>query len=293
MVSYVNSASIFNESPSQILKSSSVDEHKIVHLISRPTQLYYYYGIGENDAGEAHKNKMGIEYGSETSQIEVGIGQVCRVRVPSNEVFYLAYEDGIPGSNPSSFIQLFFHCSQYWSWCCGVDCCQLDPTILFIVFCICFVTIACGVHFALRSHLCRSFCIERLLRAGGVIKERKRVIARKNAQRRKRSGSSSGKSRSSNSSVFKGREERKKLNRVNSLLVKATGTGLREKLIKKGSVNVPVESGGHRCSSALPQIVVTEPSSGYEPSYRSVDCDDEEDEELMYDEEMEEEDEIY
>ena len=63
MVSYVNSASIFNESPSQILKSSSVDEHKIVHLISRPTQLYYYYGIGENDAGEAHKNKMGIEYG--------------------------------------------------------------------------------------------------------------------------------------------------------------------------------------------------------------------------------------
>ena len=63
MVSYVNSASIFNESPSQILKSSSVDEHKIVHLISRPTQLYYYYGIGENDAGEAHKNKMGTEYG--------------------------------------------------------------------------------------------------------------------------------------------------------------------------------------------------------------------------------------
>ncbi|CAK5035954.1 unnamed protein product [Meloidogyne enterolobii] len=81
------------------------------------------------------------------------------------------------------------------------------------------------------------------------------------------------------------------------ILVKATGTGLREKLIKKGSVNVPVKSDGisgkHRCSSALPQIVVTEPSSGYEPSYRSVDCEDEEDEELMYDEEMEEEDEIY
>uniref|UniRef100_A0A1I8BL28 CX domain-containing protein n=1 Tax=Meloidogyne hapla TaxID=6305 RepID=A0A1I8BL28_MELHA len=288
MVSYINSASsIFNESPSQILKISSVDEHKIVHLISRPTQLYYYYGNGEDDGGEANKNKIG--YGSENSQIEIGIGQVCRVKVPSSEVFYIAYEDGIPGGNPFSFIQLFFHCSQYWAWCCGVDCCQLDPTILFIVFCVCILTIACGLHFALRSHLCRSFCIERLLRAGGLIKGRKRVIARKNAQRRKRSGSSSGKSRSSNGSV-KGKEERKKLNRV-----KATGSGIREKLIKKGSVNVAAETcgGGKRCSSGLPQIVVTEPSSGYEPSYRSADCDDEEDEELMYDEEVEEDDEIY
>ncbi|KAF7636727.1 hypothetical protein Mgra_00003909 [Meloidogyne graminicola] len=277
----------FNESPSNLLKINSINEHKIVHLISRPTQLYYYYGVDDNSVESLNTNKLGINYENENKHIEMGIGHVCRIKVPSNEVFYIAYEEDIP--NPSAFIQLSFHCSQYWAWCCG-----LDPTILFFIFCLSIVIIACAVHFALRSTFLRRFCIERLLRAGGVIKGKKKIIARANAQRRKRSGSSSGKRRSSNNSslLFKGKEGNKKLNRVNSLLVKSTENGIREKLMKKGSVKTFMGN-VNRCSSVVPQIIVTEPSSCYEPSYKSIDEEDEEDDELMFDDEVEDEEEIY
>jgi hypothetical protein len=107
-----------------------------------------------------------------------------------------------------------------------------------------------------------------------LFRRRKRVIARANAQRRKRSGSSS-----------QGGEQRRI--RINSLKEAAGGGKGHKKLAKAITRDgVGMNSGGNK-TKEIPEIVITEPSSCYEPSYNASEVEDEEEDEA-YEEDEEE-----
>ncbi|KAL3070644.1 hypothetical protein niasHS_007678 [Heterodera schachtii] len=170
------------------------EEHSVVHLISRPTQLYYFGGGGDGGDGmdDRGNGPMGSADGLAAAQrfvsasVQIGVGQVCRVKVPTADVFYISFEDdqrsgGGMGRRP--FVDVFFHCSHNWSWCCGVDCCQLDPALVFTGACVLVVLCALSVHCCLRSEFGQRVCVRRLFRMHR--RRHKRFIARANAQRRK------------------------------------------------------------------------------------------------------------
>ncbi|KAL3103534.1 hypothetical protein niasHT_025052 [Heterodera trifolii] len=170
--------------------TGSGEEHSVVHLISRPTQLYYFGGGGDG-MDDRNKGPMRSADGLAaqrfaSTSVQIGVGQVCRVKVPTADVFYISYEDdqrsgGGMGRRP--FVDVFFHCSHNWSWCCGVDCCQLDPALVFTGACVLVVLCALSVHCCLRSEFGQRVCVRRLFRMHR--RRHKRFIARANAQRRK------------------------------------------------------------------------------------------------------------
>ncbi|KAI1730074.1 hypothetical protein Ddc_02753 [Ditylenchus destructor] len=134
-------------------------QHKIVHLNTRPTQLYY------EDTLPINRYNTSQGSGQET--------QICRARVAVHDI-YITYDDF-----NKAYIDVFFYCN---GWCCGVDCCQLNAAFILAVSCVCVVVCLILLNICLRS-LTRRVNMHRALRRLHLAPRRR--VVRANAQRRK------------------------------------------------------------------------------------------------------------
>ncbi|KAI1699591.1 hypothetical protein Ddc_18493 [Ditylenchus destructor] len=141
-------------------------QHKIVHVNTRPTQLYYEDTLPIN----RYNNSQGS--GHET--------QICRARVAVYDI-YITYDDF-----NKAYVDVFFYCN---GWCCGVDCCQLNATFILAVSCVCVVVSLILLNICLRS-VARKVNMHRALRRLHLAP--RRHVVRANAQRRKLTSSKAG-----------------------------------------------------------------------------------------------------
>uniref|UniRef100_A0A183BMM5 Transmembrane protein n=1 Tax=Globodera pallida TaxID=36090 RepID=A0A183BMM5_GLOPA len=180
------------------------------------------------------------------------------------------------GMGQRSFVDVFFHCSQYWAWCCGVDCCQLDPALVFTGACVLVVLCTLFVHCCLHSQLGKRVCVRRLFRMHRL--RHKRVIARTNAQRRKSTVDDTeiargdvGVSRKPSKTVSSGdaeqyrHQQQKQQRRSGGNLRRMLRNSIRETI---GRGHRRLVRTGHQFrgdllknTRSVPEIVVTEPSS--------------------------------
>ena len=145
---------------------------KVVHLHRRPTQPYYQQHASSN-------NNLTGQFPDE---------QICLARVPIEDVYAISatYDDF---NKP--YVDVFFVCERESQWCCGIDCCQMNWTFLFAIGIVAAVVVVAFLQVCFRG-LVNKVQMRRALKRLHLVRGKRRVIIRANAQRRKETSASAG-----------------------------------------------------------------------------------------------------
>ncbi|KAE9553972.1 hypothetical protein FO519_002836 [Halicephalobus sp. NKZ332] len=136
---------------------STLRDHNIIHLIARPLAVYYH------DDTEILNTTKSLN------------SKICRATVPAADTFHTLDTD-------ESTLNILFVCSS--GTCCGLDCCHLNVTFIFVLSCICLTLCSSVTYVGLRS-LSTSKKLRHIIPLPKLCRQR-RVIKRANAQRKTR-----------------------------------------------------------------------------------------------------------
>uniref|UniRef100_A0A914ENT0 Uncharacterized protein n=1 Tax=Acrobeloides nanus TaxID=290746 RepID=A0A914ENT0_9BILA len=133
---------------------SQLDQKNIVHLIERPLQVYY-------------RDEKNIE-----NDLKKYNNQLCRVKVSKNALYHTMDIE-------ESVLDIVFVCT---GWCCGVDCCHINLTLIITIFCVTMIILSIASYFSFRI-IFKKPQVQAFIRTLGT-GHRKREIRRLPAQRR-------------------------------------------------------------------------------------------------------------